>query len=297
MFQQAREQTRDIPGVEWVKSTRPILIVDEPQSVGASPDGAGRKIMRAMEPLATIRYSATHVRKVPPVYRLDAFDAHDRGLVKSIEVDGARIQDAENSPYVKLIEVEVRKGQLPRARIEIAKQQAGSVSRQIGLGRDNDVLSDTHISGGRTVYNDYRIGIIQKMGRSAGTMQLMVPGHGVETLAVGESYGDVDQASLARAMIRQTIEHHFDKELRNGPLGIKTLSLFFVEAVKDYRLMTSRAMRRPDRWRPPSRRNTPSWRRWRIPDPVRQGARQSQGSAWRLLLAGQERALHRAVLE
>ena len=236
VFQQAREQTRDIPGVEWVKSTRPILIVDEPQSTGRTADSAGRKIMRAMEPLASIGYSATHEFAFHPIYRLDAFDAHDRGLVKSIEVDGARIQDAENSPYVKLIEVDVRKGQLPRARIEIAKQQAGSVSRKSVWVGDNDVLSDTHISGGRTIYNDYRIGIIQKMGRSAGTMQLMVPGHGVETLEVGESYGDVDQASLARAMIRQTIEHHFAKEMRNRPLGIKTLSLFFVEAVKDYRL-------------------------------------------------------------
>lgn len=236
VFQQAREQTRDIPGVEWVKSTRPILIVDEPQSTGRTADSAGRKIMRAMEPLATIGYSATHEFEFHPIYRLDAFDAHERGLVKSIEVDGARIQDAENSPYVKLLEVETKKGQLPRARVEIAKQQAGSVSRKSTWVYDGDVLSDSHISGGRSIYADYRIGIIQKMGRSAGTMQLMVPGHGVETLGIGDSWGDVDAGSLARAMIRQTIEHHFHKELRNRPLGIKTLSLFFVEAVKDYRL-------------------------------------------------------------
>lgn len=235
VFQQAREQTRDIPGVEWVRSTRPILIVDEPQSTGRRAEGAGRKIMRAMEPLATIGYSATHEFDFHPIYRLDAFDAHERGLVKSIEVDGARIQDAENSPYVKLLEVETKKGQLPRARVEIAKQQAGSVSRKSTWIYDGDTLSDSHISGGRSIYNDYRIGIIQKMGRSAGTMQLMVPGHGVETLGIGDSWGDVDASSLSRAMIRQTIEHHFKKELRNRPLGIKTLSLFFVEAVKDYR--------------------------------------------------------------
>lgn len=235
VFQQAREQTRDIPGVEWVKSTRPIIIVDEPQSVDANPNGAGRQIMRAMAPLATIRYSATHVAKFHPVYRLDAFDAHDRGLVKSIEVDGARIQDADNSPYVKLLEVEVKKGQLPRARVEIAKQMKGGVSRQSVWVYDNDILEDDRISGGRSVYAGYRIGVIQKM-RSAGTMQLVVPGDGVKTLRVGESWGDVDAASLARAMVRQTIEHHFRKELRNRPLGIKTLSLFFVERVADYRL-------------------------------------------------------------
>jgi type III restriction enzyme len=232
VFQQAREQTRDIPGVEWVKSTRPIIIVDEPQSVDANPNGAGRQIMRAMQPLATIRYSATHVAKFHPVYRLDAFDAHDRGLVKSIEVDGAQIQDADNSPYVKLLEVEVKKGQLPRARVEIAKQMKGGVSRQPIWVADNDMLEDA--SAGRTVYAGYRIGIIEKM-RGSGSMQLVVPGDGVKTLGIGDSWGDVDTASLSRAMVRQTIEHHFRKELRNRPLGIKTLSLFFIDAVADYR--------------------------------------------------------------
>ena len=234
VFQQAREQTRDIPGVEWVKSTRPIIIVDEPQSVDANPTGAGRTIMRAMQPLATIRYSATHVAKFHPVYRLDAFDAHDRGLVKSIEVDGARIQDADNSPYAKLLEVEAKKGQLPRARIELAKQMKGGVSRQPVWVGDGSELADDQISGGRSVYAGYRIGIIQKM-RGAGSMQLVVPGDGVKTLEVGDSWGDVDTGSLSRAMVRQTIEHHFRKELRNRPLGIKTLSLFFIDAVADYR--------------------------------------------------------------
>lgn len=188
--------------------------------------------MRAMQPLATIRYSATHVAKFHPVYRLDAFDAHDRGLVKSIEVDGARIQDADNSPYVKLLEVEARKGQLPRARVEVAKQMKGGVSRQSVWVGDNDMLEEA--SSGRSVYAGYRVGIIQKM-RGAGSMQLVVPGDGVKTLEVGDSWGDVDTDSLSRAMVRQTIEHHFRKELRNRPLGIKTLSLFFIDAVADYR--------------------------------------------------------------
>jgi len=234
VFQQAREQTRDIPGVEWVRSTRPIIIVDEPQSVDANPNGAGRQIMRAMQPLATIRYSATHVSKFHPVYRLDAFDAHDRGLVKSIEIDGARIQDADNSAYVKLLEVEAKKGQLPRARIEIAKQLKGGVSRQSVWVYDGTELAEDQASGGRSVYIDYRIGVIRKMN-GAGTIQLIVPGEGVKTLNVGDSWGDVDTKSLSRAMVRQTIEHHFRKELRNRPLGIKTLSLFFVDAVADYR--------------------------------------------------------------
>lgn len=234
VFLQAREQTRDIPGIEWVRGTRPIIIVDEPQSVDANPAGAGRQALRALQPLATLRYSATHVAKFHPVYRLDAFDAHDRGLVKSIEVDGAQVQDADNGPYVKLIGVELKKGQLPRAQIEIAKQLKSGVSRQSIWVNDNDMLEDGRHSGGRSVYAGYRIGIIQKAG-SIATMQLIVPGEGVIVLEQGQSWGDVDPVSLARAMIRQTITHHFRKELRHRPLGIKTLSLFFVDRVADYR--------------------------------------------------------------
>ena len=36
-------------------------------------------------------------------------------------------------------------------------------------------------------------------------------------------------------MIRRTIKEHLDKELRLAPLGIKVLSLFFIDAVEKYR--------------------------------------------------------------
>ena len=58
--------------------------------------------------------------------------------------------------------------------------------------------------------------------------------HEAET--AGDSPADVDPDGLARHMVRQTIEHHFEKEKRNRKLGIKTLSLFFVARVSDYRL-------------------------------------------------------------
>lgn len=230
IFQQPREQTQDIPAVEWVAETRPIIIIDEPQSVDANPDGSGRRIMKAMKPLATLRYSATHVDKFHQVYRLDAFDAHDRGLVKSIEVDGARIQDADSSPYVKLVRVEARAGHAPRARIEIALQGASEVRRdQVWVHEDNE-LADA--SNGRSVYAGMRVGIVD--ARDGGSMQLILPGD-IKTLRPSDSHADVDADSLARNMVRQTIEHHFRKELKNKPQGIKTLSLFFVVKVSDYR--------------------------------------------------------------
>ena len=231
VFYDGREQTGDIPAVTLVAETRPILIVDEPQSVDGGLKGAGKKALDAMKPLATLRYSATHVDSHHQVYRLDAFDAHDRGLVKSIEVDGAKIEDAHSAPYVKVLHVEARKGHVPRARLEIALQGAGEVRRgEVWAGADDRL---TALSNGRTVYDDIWIGEID--ARDGGSVQLMLPGD-TKMLRSGERHGDVDPLGLARAMIGRAIAHHLDKEKRLRPQGIKVLSLFFLNRVGDYRL-------------------------------------------------------------
>lgn len=230
VFYDGREQTQDIPAVEWVRQTSPILIVDEPQSVDGGLNGAGKKALDAMGSLATLRYSATHKVKFHQIYRLDAFDAHERGLVKSIEVDGAKIEDAVNNPYIRLVAVEAKKGKAPRALVELAVQQATSVVRKEVWVYDGDDLVSA--SNGRTIYDGMTIGEID--ARRGGSMLLEIPGD-VLTMKVGDSHGDVDAQGLARQMIRQTIERHFRKELRNRPMGIKTLSLFFVGRVADYR--------------------------------------------------------------
>jgi len=230
VFQQPREQTHDLPAVQWVAETRPIVLIDEPQSVDANPDGAGARILRAMHPVARLRYSATHVRQFHRVYRLDAFDAHDRWLVKSIEVDGATVHDADNLPFVRLLTVEPRPGARPRARIELAVQRATETVREPRWVEHGD---DLQTISGRAIHADMRIGAIDT--RDGGSMELACPGH-VTTLRPGQAHGDVDPDGMARAMIARTIRHHLDKELRNRPMGIKTLSLFFVDRVADYRV-------------------------------------------------------------
>lgn len=57
----------------------------------------------------------------------------------------------------------------------------------------------------------------------------------VNTLELGESIGDVTDAAIKRAQIRRTIEDHLEKQLEMWPLGIKVLSLFFIDKVEKYR--------------------------------------------------------------
>src|SRR5205814_4083653 len=106
------EKTGGDKPIDLIKATRPVLIVDEPQSVDGGLTGAGRTALAAMNPLCTLRYSATHVDKHHMVYRLDAVDAYEKRLVKQIEVASATVEDAHNKPYVRLLSVTNRRGSI-----------------------------------------------------------------------------------------------------------------------------------------------------------------------------------------
>ncbi len=120
------ERTGGERPIDLIKATRPILIVDEPQSVDGGLEGRGKAALAAMAPLCTLRYSATHVDKHHMVYRLDAVDAYERGLVKQIEVASAAIQPTNNAPFVRLISVSNRRGVL-NAKVELDVDTVGGV--------------------------------------------------------------------------------------------------------------------------------------------------------------------------
>ncbi len=237
-YDAGQEALGDRAAADWVARTRPILIVDEPQSVEGGLKGAGRKALAAMNPLAMFKYTATPVNVVHTLYRLDAFDAFQLGLVKRIWVDGASIRDASNSPFVRLLDVEARRGHAPRARVEIHRQFATGPKPEQLWAHEGDTLEE--LSGGRALYAGLEIG---HLDAGAKTMQLMLPGD-IRTLQRGEVHGDDTADALAAAMIARTIEHHFRTELRNRPIGIKTLSLFFVPSVADYRVYTGEGPRK-----------------------------------------------------
>jgi len=76
------EKTGGEKPIDLIKATQPILIVDEPQSVDGGLEGRGKEALSAMNPLCTLRYSATHADKHHMLYRLDAVDAYERKLVR-----------------------------------------------------------------------------------------------------------------------------------------------------------------------------------------------------------------------
>src|SRR5262249_22233250 len=151
------EKTGGEKPIDLIKATRPIVIVDEPQSVDGGLSGAGKTALDAMNPLCTLRYSATHVDKHHMVYRLDAIDAYDRKLVKQIEVASATVEDAHNKPYVRLVKVENRRG-IISASVELDVQTSNGVRRKEEKVYDGDNLEQTTK---RSIYADCRVGEIR----------------------------------------------------------------------------------------------------------------------------------------
>lgn len=224
------EKTGGEKPIDLIKATRPIIIVDEPQSVDGGLEGRGKEALDAMNPLCTLRYSATHVDKHHMVFRLDAVDAYERKLVKQIEVASATVEDAHNKPFVRLVKVENKRGRIS-AKVELDKQAATGVQRVEVTVSDGDDLQQS--ADGRAIYADFRVGEINT-AKGEAFMELRYPG-GEVFLQPGQAHGDVDALAVQREMIRRTIKEHLDKEKHLRPLGIKVLSLFFIDAVDKYR--------------------------------------------------------------
>ena len=85
-----KEMDRSMGGrapIEFVQAARPIVIIDEPQSVDATDKA--QEAIKALNPLCTLRYSATHKNSYNLVYRLDPVRAFELRLVKQIVVASA----------------------------------------------------------------------------------------------------------------------------------------------------------------------------------------------------------------
>lgn len=223
------EKTGGEKPIDLIRATRPILIVDEPQSVEGGLDGKGKKAMDRMNPLCNLRYSATPKEAHHMVFKLDAVDAYERKLVKQIEVAAASVEGAHNKAYLRLLGVNNRRGVIT-AKVEIDVQTATGVQRQEVMVQDGDNLEMTT---GRAVYRDCRVGEI-RVAKNDGFLELRYPG-GEQYLRLSQAYGDVDPLAVQQQMIHRTIKEHLDKEKRLAPQGIKVLSLFFIDAVEKYR--------------------------------------------------------------
>ena len=217
--------------IDVIAATNPILIIDEPQSVlGADKKNATREKLKEFHPLFTLLYSATHRAGdiVNMVYRLDAMDAYNKKLVKKITVKGIEQKGTTaTNGYLYLESIELSEGN-PRARIGFDKKGVSSVKQVTQLVADGfDIYQQ---SGGLEEYkNGYRVESIDGYNRTIRLLNGTV-------LHEGEMIGRVNDIYVRRQQIRETILSHLHKERKLFRMGIKCLSLFFIDHVDNYRI-------------------------------------------------------------
>ena len=232
--------------IDVIRETRPILIIDEPQSVlGADKKNKTRQGLQQFNPLFTLLYSATHRRDdiYNQVYRLDAIDAFNKHLVKKIEVMGVeQVGTTGTNGYLHLesIVLSKTKGEAPRARISF--DAAGRVGLRTAT-RTVDKGFDLYAESGEL--EAYRDGFtIEDIDGVKGCIRLSSG----QEIYEGQAIGVVTEETIRRIQIRTTIQKHFEREHQLYRQGIKVLSLFFIDAVDKYRVYEAGGEVQKGRW-------------------------------------------------
>ena len=208
--------------IEFIQATSPIVIVDEPQNMETE---IRKKALENLNPLCTLRYSATHTNRYNMVYSLDPVKAYDLGLVKQIEVDSIITENDFNEAYLCLEKVTATKTRTS-SKIKIDVNTPDGVKRKSVTANVGDDLYD--LSNKREIYkNGY---IINGVDVSENLIELS----NSETVFVGDTFGGLSD-EVMKVQIRKTVEEHFLKERKLKDKGIKVLSLFFIDRVANYR--------------------------------------------------------------
>lgn len=140
IIHQTRDKLQGLRPVDYLKSTNPVVIMDEPQNMESK---LSRSAIKDLDPACTLRYSATHRKTRNVIYRLDPVDAHEHGLVKQIVVAEATQQGGDATPYIKLVDVKRDPWQ---AKLELVCRKAdGSFTRQVKTVKQHQDLSLIHI--------------------------------------------------------------------------------------------------------------------------------------------------------
>lgn len=215
--------------IKFIQSTHPIVIVDEPQNMESEKRAAA---IAKLNPLCTLRYSATHRNRYNLIYSLNPVKAYDMGLVKQIEVDSVLEENSQNGAFVELTAITATKTKLT-AKITIDVNSKDGVKRKsVTVKKGDDLYA---LSNNREIYREGYM--VEGMDASNGYISFS----NNNDLYIGQKQGGQND-EIMKFQIRRTIEEHLNKELKLNKLGIKVLSLFFIDRVANYRTCDAQGM-------------------------------------------------------
>ena len=211
--------------IDFVHAARPIVIIDEPQSVDSTEKS--REAIMQLNPLCTLRYSATHKDRYNLMYVLDPIRALQLKLVKQLvlgEVDGA---DEGNDSLVRVEAVDSKK--IHRAKISInVKQQGGAKEKQVWVESGDNLF----VKSNKLPVYEYGFNITEINTNPDNSYIRLSNGRQVR---LGQQIGGV-RDTIWEQQIDQTVKYHFEKVLQCKDANLKVLSLFFIDKVAHYRI-------------------------------------------------------------
>ena len=203
---------------DYINSANPIVIIDEPQNMESEKSVES---LKSLNPLFTLRYSATHKKLYHLIYRLGPVEAYNQGLVKQIEVLSVITDGDYSGVYIKLIEIKATKTKMG-AKLEIYKRSGSDIKKsKVTLGAGANLFEK---SGKLGSYEGFIISSIE------GDLVYFKNGTFVGKDSTLGGYNK----EIMKRQIKEAIHEHFKKEAKLKPMGIKPLTLFFIDKVDNY---------------------------------------------------------------
>jgi len=229
LIRQAADRTFGVAPIDQIRQSQPVIILDEPQEMESD---LARQSIADLNPLCTLRYSATHRRMYHPVYRLGPAEAYRRGLVKRLEVWSVTEDPQVGHPWVALDRVQASSRDVAAyLELDCAGKSGEGVRRRLVRVRGGQTLQEVT---GREAYAQLWVDSIQ-----AGDNPHVQLSDGT-VLHPGDHTG-ANLAQIQQIMISTAVREHLDRELdlaRRQAAGqikpTKVLTLFFIDRVANY---------------------------------------------------------------
>ena len=219
------QQREDGRYIDFISRTNPIVVLDEPQNMEGDKH---KQAIASLDPIFTLRYSATHRDVYNLVYRLDPVQALQKKLVKRILVHSIVEENDPTRSYIEVLGISNRNNRFTcKLKYFKLSSRRGYTKTTGTLRKDDDLYTKSKEN------NIYKNGFtVTEINATPG--QKFVKFSNGSKLYLGEKRGEFRE-EIIKKQIEDTIVSHFEKELQLIGKGMKVLSLFFLDKVRNYR--------------------------------------------------------------
>lgn len=206
---------------ESLQKTNPILILDEPQNMESE---LSKTSISELNPLFTLRYSATHKNYYNLLYSLTPKEALENGLVKQIDVLALSENQTINYVYINVLKIEInKKSKRPVASLELIINNKDEFVKKSVKIKGNDSLKEKTKNA---IYSGFIVDEIS-------FKDLFIQFENGLKLEQNEVNGQVKR-QIQEQQISEALQLHMQKFEELKKKGIKVLSLFFIDRVANF---------------------------------------------------------------